>query len=97
MNSYVRPSVDAPVFRDADGRVIDYGNRWHGSPPEDTYSVETHPERFAPLHAIADALIAHLRANYDVEIDEDAATARDLMRPSFHDVRAVRIRPTDPA
>jgi len=98
MSSYVRPSVDAPVFRDADGQVIDYGNRWHGSPPEDTYSVETHPERFAPLYAIADALIAHLRENYDAEIDEDAATAADLMRPAFHDVvRAVRIRPNDPA
>jgi hypothetical protein len=96
VSSYVRPSIDTPVFRDANGHAIDYGNRWHGSPPEDTYSVDTHPERFAPLHAVADALIAHLRETYDVEIDEDAAA--DLMHPSFPGVvRSVRIRPNDPA
>ncbi|WP_426515652.1 DUF6226 family protein [Diaminobutyricibacter sp. McL0618] len=94
MSSYVRPPIDAPVFRDADGQVIDYGNRWRGSPPEDTYSVDTHPERFAPVHIVAEALIAHLRENYNVEIDEGVETAADLLRPAFHDVvRAVRIRP----
>ena len=70
VSSYVRPSIDAPTFRDADGQVIDYGNRWDASPPEDTYSVDTHPERFAPLHTVADALIAHLRDTYDVEVEE---------------------------
>jgi hypothetical protein len=93
---YQRPSIDAPVFRDADGQVIDYGNRWGGSPPEDTYSVETHPERFAPLHTVAEALIAHLRDTYDVEVDEGVETAADLLRPAYHEVvRAVRIRPDD--
>lgn len=97
MSSYVRPVIDAPVFRDADGAVINYGNRWHGSPPEDTYSVDTHPERFAPLHVVADALIAHLRETYDVEVDEGVEVAADLLHPAFHDVvRAVRIRPNDP-
>ncbi|MCR2819967.1 DUF6226 family protein [Microbacterium sp. zg.Y1090] len=98
MSSYVRPAIDERTFRDADGHVIDYGNRWDGSPPEDTYSVDTHPERFAPLHLVAEALIAHLRATYDVEIDEGAETAADLLSPAFHDVvRAARIRPNDPA
>lgn len=93
----MRPAIEARVFRDADGAVIDYGNRWPGSPPEDTYSVDTHPERFAPIHAVADALIAHLRETYDVEIEEGAETAVDLLRPAFHEVvRAVRIRPDDP-
>ena len=97
MSSYVRPLIEAPVFRDADGAVINYGSRWHGSPPEDTYSVDTHPERFAPLHVVADALIAHLRETYDVEVDEGVEVAADLLRPAFHDVvRAVRIRPNDP-
>lgn len=97
MRPYVRPLIEAPVFRDAAGAVIDYGNRWHGSPPEDTYSVDTHPERFAPLHVVADALIAHLREAYDVEIEEGVATAGDLLRRPFHDpLRAVRIRPDDP-
>lgn len=98
MSSYVRPAIDAPVFHDADGQVIDYGNRWPGSPPEDTYSVDTHPERFAPLHTVADALIGHLRETYDVEIDEGAETAADLLRLPSHDVvRAVRVRPKDAA
>ncbi len=94
MSSYIRPLVKAPVFRDAAGQVIDYGNRWGGSPPEDTYSVDTHPERFAPLHTVADALIAHLSDTYDVEVDEGTETAADLRHPAYHDVvRAVRIRP----
>jgi len=98
VSTYVRPSIDAPVFRDADGRVIDYGNRWDGPPPDDTYSVDTHPERFAPLHTIASALIAHLRDTYDVELDEGVETAADLRHPSsFEVVRAVRMRPNDPA
>lgn len=98
MSSYSRPLVEAPVFRDAAGQVIDYGNWWGGSPPEGTYSVDTHPERFAPLHTVANALIAHLIDTYDVEVDEGAETAADLCHPAYHDVvRAVRIRPNDRA
>ena len=98
VSTYVRPPIDDPVFRDAGGAVIDYGNRWPGSPPEDTYSVDTHPERFAPLHRVADALLAHLRAVYDVETDEDSSAASDLLRPGYFEVvKAVRIRPKDPA
>ncbi|HWV48175.1 MAG TPA: DUF6226 family protein [Microbacterium sp.] len=98
MTFYVRPPIDPPVFRDADGEVIEYGNRWPGSPPEDTYSVDTHPERFAPIHTVADALIAHLRNVYDVEVVEDAAVAADLLRPACHEVtKAVRIQPNDSA
>ncbi|WP_159622215.1 DUF6226 family protein [Ruania rhizosphaerae] len=98
MSTYRRPPIDAPVFRDTDGRVIDYGNRWFDHPPEETYSVVTHPDRFAPLHAIGDALIAHLQENYDVETDEGEETALDLLTSARAEVvRAVRIRPNDPA
>ncbi|WP_163631080.1 DUF6226 family protein [Microbacterium sp. B35-04] len=98
VTSYARPSIAAPEFRDSNGEVIDYGHRWDGSPPENTYSVDTHPERFAPLHAVADALVAHLRDTYDVDINEGAEVAADLLHPSYHDVvRAIRIRPNDPA
>jgi hypothetical protein len=98
MSSYARPSIDEPVFHDADGRVVEYGNRWAGSPPDDTYSVDTHPERFAPLHTIADALIAHLRDTYDVAVDQGVEVAADLLRPPYHEVvRAVRVRPNDPS
>ncbi|MGB7979396.1 MAG: DUF6226 family protein [Candidatus Nanopelagicales bacterium] len=97
MSSYLRPSIDAPVFRDADGKVIDYGNRWGGSPPDETYSVDTHPERFAPLHTVAEALIAYLRDTYDVQLIEGEETAADLLHPAPEVIRAVRIRPNDPA
>lgn len=98
VNSYVRPAIDTPVFRDADGQIIDYGKRWRESPPpEVTYSVDSHPERFAPLHAVADALIAYLRDAYDVEVVEGEAAAADLLRPAPETLRAVRIRPNDPA
>ncbi len=97
MSSYQRPSIDAPVFRDADGEVIDYGNRWDGSPPEETYSVDTHPERFAPLHTVADALIAHLCNAYDVHLTAGEETAADLLRPAPDVLRVVRIQPNDPA
>lgn len=97
MSVYERPSIDEPVCRDPDGQIIDYGNRWDNSPPEDTYSVETHPERFAPLHTIANALVKHLRDNYDVDVVEGIETVADLLHSPYQDViRGVRIRPNDP-
>lgn len=97
MSAYVRPSVDAPVCRDGDGQVIDYGTRWAGSPPEDTYSVDTHPERFAPVHTVAGALIDHLCQVYDVESTEGVQLAADLLHDVPHAQRAVRINPRNPA
>lgn len=94
MPPYVRPVIDARVFRDADGQVIDYGNRWGISgPPEDTYSVETNLERFSPLHTIADALITHLSQTFDVEVSHDDAFAGDLLRVPDDVVRVVRVTP----
>lgn len=93
--TYRRPEIDAPVFRDADGRVIDYGNRWSGSPPEDTYSVDTHPERFAPLSVVADALVDHLRETFEVEVDAEEIAA-DPVHPQIQALRQVRITPADP-
>ena len=84
------------MFRDAEGRVIEYGRPWEGSPPTDTYSVDTHPERFAPLHTVADALVAHLAETCDVRITEGPDVATDLLRQSRPVVRAVRIEPNDP-
>lgn len=97
VDSYARPTIIAPVFHDADGRLIDYGRRWEGSPPEDSYSVDSNPQRFAPLLVVAEALIAHLRSTYDVELIENAESASDLLHPRPDVVRAVRVRPRDPA
>lgn len=97
MSSYQRPAIEVPIFRDGAGRAIKYGNRWAAGPPEDTYSVETHPERFAPLHTVAAALIVHLCDTYDVEIEESEGVVADLVHVPFDAVvRAVRIRPNDP-
>ena len=59
---YVRPSILEQEFLDADSSVIDYGHRWARDPDDDAYSVTAHPERFAPLHVVAHALIEHLGA-----------------------------------
>ncbi|WP_052848694.1 DUF6226 family protein [Streptomyces avicenniae] len=72
MAEYVRPALASPVFRDGSGAVIAYGDRWpfEEEPPEDAYSVTAHPERFAPLLTVAEALIAHLTAEFDVVVEE---------------------------
>jgi hypothetical protein len=68
MPEYTRPVIEAREFRDEFGAVIRYGTRWTGSPPDDSYSHVSNPERFAPLQIIADALIEHLRAAYRADI-----------------------------
>ncbi len=97
MTSYIRPHIEPDDFFDAQGERIDYGNRWAhlDGPPEDSYSVDEHPERFAPLHAVADALIAHLVTTYAVDVEEGAHVAADFRHPTPADavVRAVRFTP----
>jgi hypothetical protein len=95
--TYVRPDVPAPVFRDADGSVIAYGERWGAdSPPGDSYSVTSHLERFAPLHEVAAALIGHLEDTYDVVVTEDVQFASDIHHVRNDVLRAVRITPNHP-
>ncbi|MBW1597885.1 DUF6226 family protein [Streptomyces sp. JJ38] len=80
MSAYVRPRLSLPVFRDASGAVIEYGNRWgDDEPPADSYSVDAHPERFAPLHTVAAALIDYLVDAYDVRLGHDPAPVADLV------------------
>lgn len=101
MAGYVRPRIESPVFHTADGTVIEYGSRWArlgGSPPEDSYSVESHLERFAPLRFVVDALIDHLTATFDVIVEEGYPTTQGMrFRPDPGDlIRAVRILPNKP-
>ncbi len=99
MEDYRRPSAPPLVFRDAAGEAIDYGNRWAaaGGPPEDSYSVIEHPERFAPLHAVAEALIDHLAATYGARLEEGPRVAAELRHaPNGEEiVRAVRLAPRE--
>jgi hypothetical protein len=68
MPEYSRPVIAPRQFRDGSGALIGYGKRWDGSPPEDSYSRVSNPERFAPLQTVADALIEHLRATYPTDV-----------------------------
>lgn len=96
MVGFVRPDVPPQVFRDAAGEVIRHGERWAGaSPPDDSYSVVSNPERFAPLHVVAEALIRYLTATYDVDVSEDRAFAADLMHTRHDIIRAVRLTPRE--
>jgi len=86
------------VFRDDSGDVIEYGKHWTergGTPPEDSYSVVEHPERFAPLHTVATALIDHLVSTYDVELEEGHDVTVGLLQPPTAEetLRAVRLTP----
>jgi hypothetical protein len=93
VSNYVRPAVPVQTFRDADGALIEYGARWGSQwPPEGSYSVDSHPERFAPLHQIADALIDHLQRTYDVDVSDDLSCVQDLRHP-MEAARAVRLTP----
>jgi len=94
MEPYVRPALPAQEFRDAEGTVIPYGERWGmGSPPDDAYSVLTHAERFQPLHDVARALIAYLECAYDVTASEDPAYVADLPENYVAATTAVRLTP----
>lgn len=94
MMGYQRPDFPNGTFRDASGEVIPYGRRWRGeSPPEEAYRVSTHSERFAPLHAVAEALIEYLLRRYDAWSRDDPAVVADLMSGRDDIVRAVRITP----
>lgn len=67
---FVRPPFTVQEFLDEDGRVIPYGSRWpDGSPPEEAYSRVSHPERFAPVATVVDALVDHLETWYAVDVD----------------------------
>lgn len=88
--AFVMPPLPAGRWLDDEGREIPFGRRWGmEGPPEDAYSRVTHPERYAPLHGVADALVAHLLAEYDCVAEEDAT--------ALHEVRAVWMRPVSGA
>ena len=77
---YVRPPLPAATYYSRDGEPIPYGRQWGADGPDpDSYSVDSHPERFAGLHLVARALIDHLTAVYDVDVQDDPAHAGELL------------------
>lgn len=97
MDPYRRPAIEPRTFLDVAGHPIDYGHRWDGSPPEETYSVDSHPERFAPLHAVADALVTFLHEQFEVVVEDVVGAARDPRHEDIEAVRFVEVRPSRPS
>lgn len=91
---YVRPDLPASTYYSAVGEPLRYGRRWGaGGPDPDSYGVDSHPERFAGLHDVARALINHLSAVYDVDVDEDPVHAGELLREARDVLQAVKVTP----
>ncbi len=98
---YERPELPELVFTDPEGNAIPYGHRWGADgAPKRTYSLTRHPERFAPLADVADALIEHLERTYDVDVryteglPEDAPdTVRSAEQGQVRIARAATLMP----
>lgn len=96
MVDYVRPPFEAHEYRDDDGRVIKYGNRWGlNSPPTESYSRTSHLDRYEPLQVVARALIDYLASAYDVTLDKSESGIADFVHP-LDVLEAVRVSPIDP-
>lgn len=84
--AYVRPALPLLTFHDDRGEVIRYGHRWpDGIAPEESYSQESHPERFAPLSLVIDALVEHLSREYAVDTRRESGedgTERIVLAPA---------------
>lgn len=91
---YVRPALPGTTYCNRDGEPIPYGRQWGADAPDpDSYSVDSHPERFAGLHVVARALIDHLTAVYDVDVQEDPVHAGELLREREDVLHAVKVTP----
>ena len=96
MTRFVRPEFAAREYRDDDGSVIKYGNRWGlNSPPEESYSRTSNLDRYEPLQVVARALIDYLESTYDVTLDKSASPIADFV-PPLDVLESVRVSPLDP-
>ena len=91
---YVRPHLPTTVYYSPEGEPIPFGRQWGDDGPDpDSYSVDSHPERFAGLHAVARALIDHLRDVYDVDVDEDPVHAGEMLLDVKDVLESVKVTP----
>ncbi|MCU1519979.1 MAG: hypothetical protein JWN19_364 [Arthrobacter sp.] len=91
---YVRPDLPAATYYSRNGEPIPYGRQWGADGPDsEAYSVDSHPERFAGLHDVARALIDHLTAVYDVDVQDDPAHVRELLMERRDVRQAVKVTP----
>ena len=94
---YVRPALPTETYYSSGGEPIPFVRQWgEGGPDPDSYSVDIHPERFAVLHVVAHALIDHLTAVYDVDVQDDPVHAGELLMQGPGVLQAVKVTPRDP-
>ncbi|AIY00608.1 hypothetical protein ART_1009 [Arthrobacter sp. PAMC 25486] len=96
-NMYVRPVFPPAVFRDSAGSVVEYGAQWRQRDvPEEAYSRVSHPERFAGIHQVADALVDHVLATYDCTRQDGPDLVPQqggVANPRVQTVRVVKLVP----
>lgn len=98
---YSRPVVAEREYVDDLGRTVVYGRRRAETPElgphEDGTNVFSHQERYEPIFIVAEALVAHLSAKYDLVVDDDLrhSSGFDVIagRPPSTFVRVVSLRP----
>ncbi|WP_132994369.1 DUF6226 family protein [Gordonia zhaorongruii] len=91
---YVRPDIDLNPYVADDG--VRFGDHWEDGPaPDEAYATISHPERFERIVLVANSIIEHLSARYEVtvEVDEDAES-RVEERPAPD--RRVTLTPASP-
>ncbi len=102
--TYSRPAIADREFVDDLGRTVVYGRQREEAPERGPRDGETdvfsHQERYAPIFTVAEALVAHLTAFYDVVVDDDLRQSSrfDILReaPEASFARVVSLRPIAP-
>lgn len=85
IDRFALPQIARPEILGDDGHRIPFGSRWGmHAPPEHAYGVASHTERYAPLHDVADALLAHMLATRESSVEESP--------PERGELRAVTLR-----
>lgn len=91
---YVRPHLPQMTYYSPDGKPIPYGRQWGADGPDpDSYSVDSHPERFAGLHDVVRALIDHLADVYDVDVDTNPIHAGEMLLDVKDVLQSVKVAP----
>ena len=99
--TYRRPELELGIYLDEFGVPIPYGRRWGmGSPPDVAYSVCAHPERFAPVTVVAQALVDYVIDAYDVDVADTARLPGWLdvaeIGSTSYPMSVTRLAPRDP-
>lgn len=74
-------------------------SRWGGgsNPPDEAYGRVTDPERFRPLHVAADALVAELESDFEVDRTDGLDVDPELSSVYGEHLRTTRLTPRSPA